>query len=500
MSRRASQPYLTCFAVILGFHLLSASVAAQSGDPPPPEAHVQITTADDFPDLNIGIPGQAALDATAWLDPAPPGNSGGSGTDNPPVATYLWEVTNVEYKDKNGDWQTAAAGDAYVYIDPNADPTVAAATLNGTFFIATIWRVSVRVTASFTIAGVAYTAQDEKKDKDAPKAKVKDKTYDFRSNGAITIEPHTSPPDGSLVSPKQTVTLILRLTDKDQYKETGAANWIDFWPQASYPGKYTVKLTLTNAKFPGGAATKTFDAFRSPTINGYFWVNPKIVIDKDWDGTNPVKIDIVVTDLLEVPADVKLGPGINRTDIRDADTNLAMQWKKAKKYPTELKRVAQNPGAVGSLQTTEKMIVTQQAGTDAAPAYQGVTVDEIFPSNTSNLKKAWLTPAIQNSQPTWDDAKWQNYYFGGGTGNNITGTFAIDANNKFDDEYSGTVFVFAQNGLSVNSLSNEGKKATLSVQFDQQYECPPGTVLRKASIKFEKKKYKYYIQWQDGGT
>lgn len=450
--------------------LLAIPVSAQT-------VTVNITLASDFLPLGINQQGEAAVDAEASLDL---GSSSNGDADGP---TWSWQILLVEYLDEFGVWQPASLGDAYAYMN-HPDKNLAAAKVMGTFFIATDWRVSVRATATFFVGGLQFTGKDEKTGDQAQKGKVGG-TFDFRAEGAISIN-SASPPTNSKVSANQTVGLVLYMGDFDEYKATAAKEWIPYDVPWQYPGKYTVKLTLTNAKFADKTRQADVVANRPNTGTAVgMYVIQNVTIDKDWDGTNPVKIDIVVTDLVEVLDTVALGPGIKKTDIQDAPKNLpSMEWTKATVFPTELKRVAQAPGDIGTVQNTKQMLVTQQAGIKPAPEYQGVTVDEIFSPWTSNLAKDWLIKDLLDMKPNFSDADWRDYYY-----KDVpfeTGSFAIGADNKFLDEYSADVFGMAKNGLSVDSLNEDGKKATLLVQSEQRYKCPPDTDLLKATLRLQR--------------
>jgi hypothetical protein len=118
---------------------------------------------------------------------------------------------------------------------------------------------------------------------------------------------------------------------------------------------------------------------------------------------------------------------------------------------------------------------TYLVGPNAPPAYQNVTVDEIFSPRTSNLKMAWLTQATLDSQPQLTtDAQWRAFYFPG-TGS-ANSTFYIGAANTFGDLHSGTIFR-ASAGLTPANLNAAGLGATISVSLPQVYQCPPGTRL-----------------------
>ena len=260
--------------------------------------------------------------------------------------------------------------------------------------------------------------QDGANPKGDKKVKVK-KTFDFSSDGDITID--FTPATGAKVSPKQKITAVLTITDTDLMKVTGAANWDPPFTPIGFPGNYIVKITLAHATFGNGEDTDKFEAEPygvGTTISGqpsYAYVfrgNKIITIDKDWDGKEPVKIEVEVTDRMEIPTDkYPLKPGITKTAIQDKKTIATFEWTKASGFPLWLKRTAQDPGAVGSYQNAKAINCTQLGGPKEAPAYEGLTVDEVFPSWKTNLEKAWLNEKLFMAHPNViTTTDWQKYF------------------------------------------------------------------------------------------
>jgi hypothetical protein len=54
------------------------------------------------------------------------------------------------------------------------------------------------------------------------------------------------------------------------------------------------------------------------------------------------------------------------------------------------------------------MLCTQLGGPKPAPAYEGITVTEVFPGWYSNLEKVWLSDALINApgKANWTNKDW----------------------------------------------------------------------------------------------
>jgi hypothetical protein len=463
---------LWCCA-LLGLALFAQGVSAQS-------VNVTITQCDDFPPLTVGQQGSAGLNADASLTGITSPYTGTSYTG----PEWSWSVVAVQYQDQYGYWQDAGPSDASVFTS-QPDPSQAAATLYGTFNIATQWQVTVQATATYSGGGIVPDVSGSAVATDGAQVAVQ---YSFRPNGAITVystaTAGTGPPNGALVSPGQNVTLQLVLRDVDQVSTDGGTTWQNFGVPATWGGNYSIQLTLTNATFTaGGGNTLTQNA----TLGGggsFFLTNVGITVNAGWNGANPVNIAIRVTDNITIPGTVPLAPGGANTDCQDAVTNLQIQWNRATAFPTTLTVQSQVPdgtaGNIGQLMNTTSLQMTYLGGPNAPPAYNNVTVDEVFAARTSNLQTAWLTAAIQATHAAWGDAQWQAYYFAGTGSANCTLNF--DAANTFVDTHGGTIFATSTNNLAIASLSNAGQAATIWVRLPQTYQCPPGTALANYTI------------------
>lgn len=120
----------------------------------------------------------------------------------------------------------------------------------------------------------------------------------------------------------------------------------------------------------------------------------RIHVDTNWTGTSPVKLSIVVTDLLSAAS---IGAG-NVTDVRDAPTTLSVSWPQATVFPTTVSvdryrgrtphgnRAAVTPGQL--LETT-MLFVTCLYVNQAPSAYGRISDNETFGTHTSNLVAGW---------------------------------------------------------------------------------------------------------------
>lgn len=204
-----------------------------------------------------------------------------------------------------------------------------------------------------------------------------------------------------------------------------------------------------------------------------------ITIDSPWAGD--VTITIEVTDGITIPGTFPLGPGGAATDCQDAKTTLTMTWKKATKFPKTMTPDKQDPGKLEVIQTTDSLTVWYIFGPDTNGMhtnYKDVSVDELFGTQTSNLKTEWVSAANQAAHMGWGDADWVKFFFSS-TGANVS--FQIGGDDHISDVHGGRCFGGFQG--NVTDLSDAGKKATIYVDLPQTYEVPPGTTVGSYTIR-----------------
>lgn len=248
---------------------ISTATLTIEDDDSPTSYSVSVTvTASDLGPLGISEQGQAPLtaDATLSISGSPP-----SGPLTGPI--WSWQVVLVQYS-SDGVTYTSSPGGDHTSID-HPDDTVADATLIASFDIEGYWEVTVQATATYYLNGTPVASNNAN---GKAKAKADDK-FDIRNNGAIeivgTLDTATTsgtgsgPIDGALVSAGQNGTFQLVLKDMDQISKAGAADWKDFGTPPNWPGNYSIKLTLVNAKFTDTKLrTRTTNATRGEGDSG----------------------------------------------------------------------------------------------------------------------------------------------------------------------------------------------------------------------------------------
>jgi len=338
--------------------------------------------------------------------------------------------------------------------------------------------------------------------------------YDFRSDGtmtvmftpatATTVAEGTAPYTGAKVLPGQNMAFKLEIRDLDEYRATGGL-WKTFAAPGNFLGGYEIELTLVNAKFTdlagtqNGGTKKVFDAVRIFTdpklMSGRFGLfNVGITVDSTWNGTAPVLVNIKVTDRIKIPDNIVLSAGTNSNSLQDNTPPWtgSISWVKALATPDTVTPIWQEPGkgdgedGVGTLQNQTAFDSgigvmnlcgpDTNGGANAAANYQGVTVNEVFGTRTSNLLRSWLSTGflagMAGAMPetgAWGDAEWVSYFFAGTGSSNST--FVVSANDTFSDAHTGVIFafMFIQNINPHNILSAAGKAETIWVDLPQTY-------------------------------
>jgi hypothetical protein len=320
---------------------------------------------------------------------------------------------------------------------------------------------------------------------------------------AFTTGAGTSPRDGSYVSPDQEVLLQLTVVDADlqRFVPPGGAYQL-FGVDGSFPGTFTAVVSLTNATFqPSGAHTRlmTFENIGNGTwsVGGQ-----KLRVDPDWTGEGMVTVSIGIRDEILIPPNKRpLANGVTVESLQDPDTTLMLNWsmpaadgfpltqsgvrQEHQDYSTSPRRMIESP--VFSEQATAQLTVWYLYGPDrngaanATANYEGITVNEFFGAFTTNVDKSWMRAEIVAAYPathTADDII--NAEFGENGGGLVNfSTFTISSADITSDSYG----MIQSDWLADNLLSAFGASQQLVMEKPQWYECPPGTVIGRNTLR-----------------